>query len=260
MALKHQHKATEQLSFDDILEGLPRQRKWVETVLSRLKGVTTIPQHSKVLEIGAAAGGNLVALTELGCQCEGIEPWEEARLNAIKLSGHLGIPLNIVDGTAEAIPCGADSFDIVCAFAVMEHVLDIERAVGEIYRVLKPGGVFWFSSASSMCPFQNEIRGFPFFGWYPDSLKDKIMYWAKEAKPHLIGYTETPAIHWFTPRKTRILLQRHGFKTMYDRWDLRGEAEGGRGYNLALRLIRSTKFSKTLADILVPGCSYTAIK
>jgi hypothetical protein len=72
--------------------------------------------------------------------------------------------------------------------------------------------------------------------------------------------TNAPAINWFTPSKARTLLQKHGFKRVYDRWELRGEGEGAEVYRLALRVIRSTKFSKTLADIIIPGCSYAAIK
>jgi ubiquinone/menaquinone biosynthesis C-methylase UbiE len=214
----------------------------------------------KVLDIGASAGEFLVACYQLGYSCHGIEPWEEARMNAAILSKHLGIPIDIKNGVAESIPFDANMFDIVHAKSVIEHVENVEIAFGEIYRVLKPGGVFWFNTASAMCPRQAEIRGFPAFGWYPDSLKRRIMYWAKEAKPHLIGYTKTPAINWFTPWKAREMLSRHGFHQVYDRWDLRGENEGSRLYAMLLILIRFTRFSKTLADIVITGCSYAAVK
>jgi ubiquinone/menaquinone biosynthesis C-methylase UbiE len=229
-------------------------------VFSRLSCIITLPDHARVLDVGSAAGGFLIACSQLGYRCEGIEPWEEARLNAIKLSEHLGIPIHIVDGMAESIPYDANTFDVVHAAGVIEHVLDVEKAFKEIYRVLKPGGVFWFSAESALCPRQREIRGFPLFGWYPDPLKRKIMNWVKDAKPHLVGYTRTPAINWFTPSKAHTLLQRHGFRQVYDRWDLRRENEGGRVYRLALRMIRLTKLSKTLADVLVSGSSYAAVK
>jgi ubiquinone/menaquinone biosynthesis C-methylase UbiE len=259
MALKAL-KATEQVPFSKILQELPIRRRWAKGVLSRLRSVMDMPQHPKILEVGAAAGGNLVAFTELGCSCVGIDPWDEARANAIRLSHHLGIPINIVAGTAESIPYSSNSFDIVCAFAVMEHVQDLDEAVREIYRVLKSGGVFWFSSASAMSPFQNEIRGFPLFGWYPDSLKSRIMLWAKENKPHLVGYTKTPAIHWFTPRKARTLLQKHGFSQIFDRWDVRKDEGCSLASKMAIRTIRRERFIKTIADMLVPGCSYSAVK
>lgn len=254
------HIATEQRSFDEHLKALPRKEKWVKAVFSRLKRIVTLPEYARVLDVGAAAGGFLVACTQLGYQCEGIEPWRDARINAIKFSEYLGISIRISDGTAESIPYEDNSFDVVHASNVIEHVLDVEKAFEEIFRVLKPGGVFWFNAASSMCPLQEEIRRFPLFGWYPDFLKYKIMNWVKDHRPHLVGYTKAPAINWFTPSKARAMLRKHGFKQVFDRWDLRREDEGGQLYKLALRIIRSTKLSKTLADIVVPGCSYAAIK
>jgi SAM-dependent methyltransferase len=256
----HRHIATEQQSFDEILEGLASKKKWAETVLARLRSVSLIPGGARILDVGAANGGFLIACSQLSYQGEGIEPWEEARRNAIKLAEYLGIPIHILDGTAESIPYDSGTFDVVHAASVIEHVFDVDQAFEEICRVLKPGGVFWFETASAMCPVQKEIRGFPFFGWYPDAMRRRLMNWAKEAKPHLIGHTNTPAFHWFTPSKARTLLQRHGFKQVYDRWDLRQENEGGRAYQWALRVVRSSKLSKTLADIIVPDCAYAAIK
>jgi ubiquinone/menaquinone biosynthesis C-methylase UbiE len=254
------HFATERRSINEILEKLPEKKKWAETVFSRLKRIAAIPDKALILDVGAASGDFLIVCIRLGYQCEGIEPWEEARANAAKVSDILGIPFQCIDGLAESIPYNDNTFDVVHASSVIEHVLDVEKAFAEIFRVLKQGGVFWFNAASSLCPLQDEIQGFPLFGWYPDPLKRKIMNWAKDEKPHLIGHTMTPAINWFTPSKARKLLQKHGFQRIYDRWDLRAEDEGGEVYKLCLRVIRSTNFSRALADIMVPGCSYAAIK
>lgn len=252
--------ATEQRSFEEILDELPGRKKFAKVVFDRLHRIASLPEQARVLEVGAAAGENLIAFNQLGYFCQGIEPWEEARLNADRLSKHLGIPIDVQNGVAESIPFDDNKFDVVWAKSVIEHVLDVEKAFCEIYRVLKPGGVFWFNAASSMSPWQAEIRGFPAFGWYPDALKLKIMYWAREHKPHLIGYTKMPAINWFTPWKAREMLKRHGFRQVYDRWDLRGENEGSKVYSILLCLIRATGLTKIFADIIVPGCSYVAVK
>jgi 2-polyprenyl-3-methyl-5-hydroxy-6-metoxy-1,4-benzoquinol methylase len=260
MKKQQRHIAAEQQAFDEILEEFPVKKRRAEAVLARLQSVTTIPAGARILDVGAAAGSFLIACDTLGYRGEGIEPWEEARRNAMKLAEYWEMSIRIVDGTAESIPHEADVFDVVHAASVIEHVMDVERAFAEIYRVLKPGGVFWFETASSMCPRQKEIRGFPLFGWYPEALKLRIMKWAREVKPHLVGYTKTPAIHWFTPSKARMLLQKHGFKKVYERWELRGENEGGRAYRLALRVIRSSRLLMRLADVVVPDCAYAAIK
>jgi SAM-dependent methyltransferase len=53
---------------------------------------------------------------------------------------HDGIGIDYV-GSVESIPCEGDKFDIVISQEVLEHVKNPWKAVSEIYRVLKKGGV-----------------------------------------------------------------------------------------------------------------------
>jgi ubiquinone/menaquinone biosynthesis C-methylase UbiE len=254
------HIAAEKKSLDEVLGSLPKRKNFVRILFSRLARVAKVPPGGRVLDVGAAAGEFIAACAQLGYDCAGVEPWEEARQNAGGLSQELAIQLQIVNGTAESIPFADEEFDVIHAMSVMEHVVDIDKALSEACRVLKPGGVFWFYTASAMCPIQGEIRRFPLFGWYPDSLKRKIMNWAKGARPELIGYTETPAINWFTPWKARRLLRKHGFSRVYDRWELRGADEGGWLHAAGLKILRSVKPVRILADVMVQDCSYAAVK
>lgn len=50
-------------------------------------------------------------------------------------------PISYVFGTAEDIPLPPSKFNIVTAFDVLEHTLDLDRAIEEIERVCKPGGL-----------------------------------------------------------------------------------------------------------------------
>lgn len=252
--------AAEQKSIETALAEIPQQEKYVKIKFARLRKVCNIPPEASVLDIGTAQGTFLIACGRMGYKCFGVEPWGQARRAAKELSKMMSVNLEIFDGTAEKLPFGNSSFDVVHANSVMEHVVDINASLTEIYRVLKVGGVFWFNSASCMCPLQNEISGFPFFAWYPQALKLKILYWAKSQMPQLIGNTEFPAIHWFTPWKARRLLNEHGFSMVYDRWDLRQENEGGCLCNAILPVIKSSMLTKIAADVLMPGCSYAAIK
>ncbi|MGZ5256082.1 MAG: class I SAM-dependent methyltransferase [Vulcanimicrobiaceae bacterium] len=189
-----------------------------------------------------------------------MEPWAQARATAAEVAKRTGVQVAILDGSAESLPLESDTYDIVHANAVIEHVADAQAAFREAARVLKRGGIFWFSTASSVCPRQSEIRKFPAFGWYPDPLKQRIMRWATTARPELIRHTTRPAIHWFTPWKARRMLKEAGFSRVYDRWDLRLADEGGTLYRVLLRVIRAHFLTKLAADVLVPDCSYAAIK
>ena len=254
------HRAKEKMSIADILRDLPMKRRMAGAVLSRLTLLTLVPDKPIILDIGAAQGETCIAFRELGYYCIGIEPSSMARENAWRLSHSIGIPIEMVGGVAEAIPFAAESFDLVFAASVIEHVRDLEKTFKEICRVLRPGGVFWFHTASAMCPKQDEIASFPLFGWYPDNLKKKIMHWAKQNKPELIGYTQTPAMHWFTPRKARRLLLRHGFSKVFDRWDLLTADVNLPGNKFMAKLISSSSILKCFADVARTGCSYTAVK
>jgi ubiquinone/menaquinone biosynthesis C-methylase UbiE len=214
----------------------------------------------RLLEIGAAAGCLSMALEELGYDCVGIEPDADALRTARELAVELGRPCRVVKGRAESIPCPSESFDIVISNSVLEHVSDIDACFREVSRILAPGGVFWFETASSMSPFQHEIKNFPLFGWYPDPLKKRIMCWAATNRPDLVGHTATPAINWFCDRVARQHLTRVGFSKVTDRWSLRKETEGGRMHTAILKLIRSNPFVKRVANIVIPECAYAAVK
>jgi SAM-dependent methyltransferase len=254
------HIAAEQRPFDVVLASLPDAEVYARTVLARLERIAPLPARADVLDVGAAQGLFLVGCTRLGHRAVGVEPWPDARQSARKLGEQVGMDLQVFDGVAERLPFPDRVFDVVRANSVVEHVTDAAATFREAHRVLKPGGVFWFLTASSLCPIQNEIRRFPAFSWYPNPLKLAIMNWARVHRPALVGHNVRPAIHWFTPRKAHRMLRAAGFAAIHDRWDLRLPAEGGTLYRAALGAVRLHAVTKFLADIVVPDCAYAAVK
>jgi len=225
--------------------------------------IARIPRQNKgrrLLEIGAAAGCLTIGLEEAGYECIGIEPDAHARQMAQELAAALGRTCLVLEGRAEKIPFPDRSFEVVVANSVLEHVSDIDACFQEISRILVPSGIFWFETASSMSPFQHEIRNFPLFGWYPDSVKKRIMWWAAKNRPELVGHTAAPAINWFSDRTARQSLEKAGFNLVIDRWHLRRDNEGGRLYAIALRIIRSNAIVRRIANVAVSECAYAAVK
>jgi len=249
------------VSFDEVIAGLPGVFRLAELRMNRLRSLVNIPDNAVLLDVGAAQGEYVAAYKKLGYEAVGVEPWDEARSVAARLAGYLSVPLDIRKGRAEELPYEERTFDVVICTAVLEHVEDLEASISEVYRVLRPGGIFWFNAASSICPRTSEISGFPLFGWYPDRLKIRIMNWAKINRPELVGYTENPAIQWFTPWKARRILKKHGFREVYDRWDVSRTYSKTGARALVFKVIagggRMTKF---IADVLRRGCNYTAVK
>lgn len=240
---------------------LESSQAWAAAVMARLRRVAQFPADARVLDIGAAQGRVVLGLQKLGYRACGVEPAAEAREIARQLAATRGgDPDAVVEGFAEKLPFPDASFDVVISFSVMEHVLDCQASFNEAYRVLAPGGVFWFSSTNALCPRQHEIRGFPLFGWYPDPIKQRIMRWALRKRPDLIGHTTAPAINWFTPRKARRMLEKAGFRGVWDTWDLRLPEEGGAAYRLALRAIQRVYPLRLAAFVISAGSAFAATK
>ncbi len=255
------HYAAEKKSLNKCIEEYPIRMKETKQIIKIINNKFTFKTNFKILEIGAAQGLFVITMNQLGYKCEGIEPYEGAIKVSKELSEKFNININIKKGFAEDIPFENGSFDVVIATSVMEHVKDVKKVLNEVYRILKPNGCFYFSTSSSLCPIQHEIRFFPFFSWYPINIKRKIMRWAVKNKPSLVGYTDAPAINWFTPWYTYRLLKQEGFKRIYDRWDFEIASERDlKMKKIFLKIIRLNILTKILANIIFSGSSYIAIK
>lgn len=90
-------------------------------------------EGGRLLDIGTARGDFLAVMAELGWDVEGIEPFEDAG-NPFDLTIH-----------HERFPGGnrleSDSYDVITAWAVFEHLHDPASAFRECARILRPGGV-----------------------------------------------------------------------------------------------------------------------
>lgn len=99
----------------------------------------------KVLELGIGGGMNLIHYDPAQVSSvSGVDPSAELRAKAEAAPRPHGLTVEIRDGTAEALPYEAASFDcVVCTFTLCT-VADPGAALAEARRVLKPGGRFLF--------------------------------------------------------------------------------------------------------------------
>ncbi len=109
--------------------GLGRVR---ERMLAGLSG--------RVLEIGAGNGLNFAHYPRTVSEVVAIEPERLLRRLAVGAALRAGVPVDVVPGAAEALPVKSEAFDAVVVSLVLCSVRDVERALAEARRVLRPGG------------------------------------------------------------------------------------------------------------------------
>ncbi len=122
----------------------PGRSAYFQRVLK--EGLQLDPAGLQLLDVGC--GGGLLAeeFARLGFSVTGIDQ-SAPTLAAARAHAERGsLNIRYQNGSAQALPFDAHSFDAVSCCDVLEHVDDPAQALGEIARVLRPGGVFLFDT------------------------------------------------------------------------------------------------------------------
>jgi len=123
---------------------------------------------AKVLDVGTGEG----QIARLACDrgattVVGLDP---TRAQVVEAARRAGGP-RFVLGEAAAVPIRSGSFDAVVACLVFEHIEAIDEAIGEVARVLRPGGRFLFF-------LNHPLLQTPSSGWIDDQVLDPPeQYW-----------------------------------------------------------------------------------
>jgi ubiquinone/menaquinone biosynthesis C-methylase UbiE len=100
--------------------------------------------RGRVLELGAGNGLNFQYYPETVTQVVAVEPEDYLRERAQRAARAARIPVTLVDAVADRLPFPDESFDGVVASLVLCSVPDQQTALGELHRVLPPGGELRF--------------------------------------------------------------------------------------------------------------------
>ena len=120
------------------------------------------PNPGRVLDMAAGCGTFLLYGLNRGQDVWGIEP-EAWKLDyyrwKIKLSGYprefLG---RMTRAVGENLPFADESFDTITTYQTLEHVVDVRACIGEILRVLRPGGVLYLKAPDYRCFYEPHYR------------------------------------------------------------------------------------------------------
>ena len=121
----------------------------------------------RVLDLGCGDGQIARALASSGVSVVGVDP----TTNQIDVAAErAGGPVFAQAGAA-VLPFSDGAFDGVIACLVFEHIDDVDAAIGEVARVLRPGGRFTFM-------LNHPLLQTPGSGWIDDHMVDPPeQYW-----------------------------------------------------------------------------------
>lgn len=139
--------------------------------------------YDRVLDVGTGEGQVARMLQAQGSHVVGIDPFI-AQIAEAAIRG--GGPQYLL-AEAAASPFADETFDAVVACLVFEHIGDVDGAISEVARVLKPGGKFLFL-------LNHPLLQTPDSGWIDDHMVDPPeQYW--RLGPYLVECHSTEEVH-----------------------------------------------------------------
>jgi SAM-dependent methyltransferase len=112
-------------------------------------------QDREVLEVGAGTGLIMEGLGRAPKRLVGMD------ISSGMLRRAIDRGFEVAQGSATALPFGDAAFDVAYSFKVLAHIPDIETAVQEMVRVLRPGGhlIAEFYNSKSIRRLAKQLGG-----------------------------------------------------------------------------------------------------
>jgi SAM-dependent methyltransferase len=119
----------------------------------------------RMLDVGTGEGQMARAAAKLGLEVVGVDPtWRQVHEALARAGGPV-----YGRAIAEQLPFRDNSFDVVVATLVFEHIVGYQQAIAEVARVLEPGGRFLFF-------LNHPLLQTPNSGWIDDHILEE-QYW-----------------------------------------------------------------------------------
>ncbi len=204
---------------DEDLDGAEKVLQF-ENYLKMVRPFMKLTPETRMLEIGTGTGWFPVQCARMGLQCKGLEISPQLIAHSKKLAARYGVDADIELGNVEEQEIGDNTYDVIIASSVFEHVEHWRLGLARVYKALKPGGVFFFSSTSKFS-FTSGEYGFPLYGWLPNRGRYRLRIAAQGPEIMKLGIDFNQFRYSVLRREFRKL----GFSKILDRVD-RVNADG----------------------------------
>ena len=152
-------------------QGRERKAKTILAVMQDFLGQTPLPSLS-LLDVGSSTGIIDNFLVDHFFKVTGIDIDKEAIQYAQKTFKKDNLQFMVDDLMDMSFP--DNTFDVVVCTQIYEHVPDAQTMMSEIFRVLKPGGVCYFTAGNRMTIMEPHYR-LPFLSIIPRPLAHMYM-------------------------------------------------------------------------------------
>ena len=154
------------------------ERRTLEVIMSIEKYFLGKP--IKILDIGAADGLMLGEIKKRfpDSECVGVDNSKEL------IAANKDQNIKIIEGDAENLPFSENSFDVVVAAAIIEHLDNPEKMLEEARRVLKRGGIFIVTSPNPFFDKLGRVAGWLKRDRFLKGEKHNIMFNLKKLKEY----------------------------------------------------------------------------
>jgi len=131
--------AQEEIGTPEFFNAVERHRYQTESHIPKVIGFERW-NGQDVLEVGCGLGTDAINFARAGASYTGID-LTDASIALVRRRFEIeGLSADLRVADAEALPFADESFDLVYSHGVLHHTPDTQRAIDEIYRVLRRGG------------------------------------------------------------------------------------------------------------------------
>ncbi len=184
------------------------EEKLFDDLIEKLKKIFPGINGYRILEIGSGTGGLGIALSLAGTKVFGIEPsYFGVTASVERAKRYPDLSAYFCVGKAESLPFRNGFFDLIVSSAVLEHVGDIEEAIREMHRVLKPDGKIYHEIPNYLFPVEPHYKML----WFPLMPKSLGRIYAKlrGKNPHFLNH-----LNYTTPSKVSYYFSNIGFSNL----------------------------------------------
>lgn len=111
--------------------------QYVSVARAVLRAATGLPARPRVLDVGCGRGLRMLSFRERGCDVEGVD-FQPDLVEYVR--SQLGIPVTCAPVEELTSRFAPDSFDLLTAIYVVEHVTDVKSLLSSCFALLRPGG------------------------------------------------------------------------------------------------------------------------